>query len=217
MALILGGALTAAPALAQEEMGTVTRAEEEEITRGYLRDETFGVRPQLGIINFDDATGSNATRAAEGLTLDWNLTNTFGVNPSWYVGPSTGLIFSHLGAPSSNFFGTDPDAGQGGGGANMFLIPVNLKVGYNVGDKSRISVHGGGNGIYRSERNSMNLGDASSIGTDSIWKIYPNVGADFETSLSNSVALGVRPDLMFAPGSGADVFTGTVTLAILMG
>lgn len=214
-ALMLGGALTAAPALAQEETGSVTRAEEEEVTRGYFKNEVFGIRPQLGIMAYQDALGQNTSRAAEGLTLDWNLTSTFGMNPSWYFGPSTGLIYSHLGAPTSNFFGTDPDAGQQGTGANMFIIPANLKVGYNVTDKMRVAVHGGGNGIYRSVRNSMDLGPASSIGTDSIWKIYPNVGADFEVALSRSTGLAVRPDLMLTPGE--EVFIGTVALAILLG
>src|SRR5690606_13313175 len=148
--------------------------QEEEATRGFLRDESVSIKPQLGAVFFEDATGDRTTRAAAGLTLDINVAPG---SDSWFIGPSTGAIFSHLGSATSNFFGTSPgeDASDvASGGANMLQVPANVKVGYNFTDKFRLAIHGGGNVIYRSEAGAISLGDSI---TGSDWTVFPNVGA----------------------------------------
>ncbi|MCM2323464.1 MAG: hypothetical protein NDJ90_09405 [Oligoflexia bacterium] len=202
-------------AYAQEDETAATTAEAREVTRGYLKNEAFGVKPQVGVIAFKDATGDSTGRLAEGINLEWNTTRLFGMDQKFYMGPVTGMIFSHLGSASSNFVGTDPDRRASDAGANLLIIPANLKVGYNLSDRYRISVHGGGNLTYRSVANSMRLGSKTSAGNDDVWRIYPNVGGDVEIAFSRNALLLLRPDLTITPGD--EIFTGTVGVGISLG
>ena len=206
----------AALAQEREQTDTVTTAEASELTRGFLKDETVAVKPLVGAIAFDDVDG-NTARMAYGLEIDWNAAPLFGemMEKDMFFGPTVGFIYSHLGAPTSDFIGRNPDnEALGQAGSNMAVIPTNLKVGYNVAEAVRLSAHGGGNIIYRSVANSINLGD-DSTGSDSLWKYYPNAGADIEFGLGQNAALSLRPDWTFAPND--DLFMGTVALAIGLG
>lgn len=204
------------------DVSGVTTTTAEEVTRGMLRDEVVGIKPQVGIMAYTDAANNSTSRIAEGLTLEWNATGsiasmmgTEGGLKNWYIGPVTGLVYSHLGAPSSNFFGTSPNSGVSGGGANFFFVPVNLKIGYNMGEKFRLAAHGGGNVTYRSEANSLNLGSTSSSGTLSVWRMYPNIGGDIEYSIGRNVALIARPDVTLTPGNS--LFVGTLGISAALG
>ena len=73
----------------------------------------------------------------------------------------------------------------------------------------RLSLRGGGNITYRSVADAMDFGPATA-GPGSRWRIYPNVGADFELG-----QLVIRPDLTLTPGN--EVFTGTVGYNIVLG
>jgi hypothetical protein len=115
-------------------------------------------------------------------------------------------LFSHLGDPGSNFFGADAAVAAGSGGANLFLIPANLKLAYNLSDNIRIGIHGGGNITYRTIASSINLGPSSSV-PGAVWRIFPNAGADAEFSLGKNVALMLRPDWTITPGN--PLFSGT--------
>ena len=101
-------------------------------------------------------------------------------------------------------------------GSNILLFPVNAKIGYNITDNFRTSIHGGGNVLYRSAANVMNLG-ASSVnsGSNSNWSMFPNAGVDLEFGMGTNVALLIRPDMTFTPGH--DFFTGTVGLGVALG
>jgi len=196
------------------EMTTVV-AEEEDVTRGALQKEVIGIKPQMGVVAFRDNLGTTTSRLAGGFALEGNLAPA--LNKDWsstYIGLSSGLIYSHLGDPTSNFVGANPGVSTGGAGANLIIIPANLKIGRNISDSARLSVHGGGNVVYRSVANSMNLG-ASSGGTDSTWKLFPNVGADAEFAIGKSAALMFRPDFTLTPGDV--LFTGTVAVGIPLG
>ncbi len=175
-----------------------------------LTGKAVAISPHVGIVEFNDFTGDSATRGAIGLTLDWNAMDLL----AWdrvSLGPSTGLFFSHIGDPGSNFFGTDADFSAGQSGANLLIIPANLKLGYSISDNFRVGAHGGGNVIYRTAEQSMQLGTA---GVGSEWDLYPNVGADIDFGLGKGVALSLRPDWTFA---GADIFTGTVNVGFMFG
>jgi hypothetical protein len=81
-------------------------------------------------------------------------------------------------------------------------------------DALRLGVQGGGNVIYRSQVNIMNLG-TDSVGTDSLWKVYPNWGADLEFSVGQSATLLLRPEVTLAPNS--NLFTGTLGISASLG
>lgn len=194
--------------------GTTT-ATADEATRGLIKKEKVAIRPQAGVIVFEEGqTSDTSSRFAAGLTVDMNALSTFLGESTWYLGPSSGLIYSHVGADGSNFFGTDANNPASAAGANFFYIPLNLKAGYNIGDRFRVAVHGGGNLTYRSVGNSMNLGDATAV-QNSTWRTYPNAGIDLESNLGQNIALTLRPDVMFTPG--AEVFSGTLAVAIPLG
>lgn len=193
-----------------DETVTVTRREEREISRGPLKDESFGIKPLVGVVAFDEAaTGDDTSRGAVGLLFDWNfLSGTHA-----FFGPQFGGIYSHLGSPGSNFFGSDGGAAQTG--ANLLQLPANLKLGANIGDRFRVALHGGANFVYRSINASMNLGrDADNTLSDN-WSVFPNLGGDVEFGLGKSVSLMLRPDWTFTPGD--DFFTGSVSLGIPLG
>jgi hypothetical protein len=211
-------ALIAAPAaFAQDNSGNYTGTStqtESQAAKG-LKSEKVALKPQVGVMVYQDpATSDDTSRATYGILAEANIMSWFSRSlENVYLGPVTGALFSHLGAPDSNLFGTnsslDMDANS-----NFLMIPADLKLGYTFGDDFRVAVHGGGNVIYRTVARSMNLGDRST-GTDNNWVLRPNAGADLEFGLGQHVALTLRPDLTFT--SGNDIFTGTVALAFPIG
>jgi hypothetical protein len=239
---LLLSALAASPALADDEYtatihdddqaglssdeGTVMIDEDEqageagisetttdEVQGGYLQNEGFGLKPHAGVVVFNDPIEEDTTRGIVGIQLSWNLARAFEYSTPLYFGIETGGFFSHLGAPGSNFFGSD-DNGLGGGGANMVLIPANLKVGIAPVESVRLSAHGGGNVLYRSVANAINTG-TSSVGGEDVWRIYPNVGGELEFALGRNAALTLRPDWTITPGD--DFFVGTLGLGLAIG
>ncbi|MGK5089521.1 hypothetical protein WDW86_18370 [Bdellovibrionota bacterium FG-2] len=207
--LIAGSAAGAA-----EDTSQQTQAEAKEITRGYLRDEKVAVKPQLGVVAFNEpSTNNTRSRFATGVTAEMNAVPFVDKTmAAWYLGPSTGLIFSHLGADTSNFVGSNQEAGsQGQPSANLLIIPTNLKVGYAFTDYYRLAAHGGGNIVYRSVGSSILL-DKSDVTSDTQWKYYPNVGADLDVAISPNLALSVRPDWTLTPDD--KIFMGTVALSV---
>jgi hypothetical protein len=181
-----------------------------------LEKEIVGIKPQAGMVVFNNSNGDTDSRAAMALILEMNAVSTFykgnrGLK-QWYIGPSSGLLYSHLGNPSSNFFGGDPSGVRGAqGGSNFLIVPVNLKVGYLWPDSElRVSVRAGGNFTYRSVAESLNFGSATSAGAGSVWRMYPNIGADIEVG-----KLTIRPDLTLTPGD--EFFSGTIGYNISLG
>jgi hypothetical protein len=173
-----------------------------------IRDETLGVSPQVGVLSYTNPNGAYSARAFAGITGSFNFV-PLTASPEarlWYVGVTTGVLFSHNGSSSSNFFGSNPSV-SATDNSNILYIPADLKIGYNFGETFRLSAHGGGNIIYRSSSGSVNLG-AGSTGDDSLWKIYPNVGGDLEWQVSKRVSILVRPDVTITPAS--DTLSATV-------
>jgi hypothetical protein len=203
------------PAWSQEDtIAARTERTEAEVAKRPLEREVVGIKPQAGVMVFNDALDQTDSRAAGAIIVEMNaLTSFFKDSPiakSWYLGPSTGVVYSHLGDPNSNFFGADASNRLGQAGSNYVMIPLNLKVGYLFPDSNfRLSVRGGGNFTYRSVADAINFGP-STAGPGSRWRMYPNVGADFELG-----QLVIRPDLTLTPGN--DVFTGTVGFNIALG
>lgn len=167
-----------------------------------MRDDKFTVIPLIGTLAYVDPRDEGAGRLAVGLALEanamsWQEDVTL---RDWYLGASTGFIYSHIGSRTSNFFGTDPDVQDNAASANIVLIPVDLKVGYLVTEKIRFSILGGGNVMYRSVKSSFDTGGDFATDNSSDWTMYPNLGASLEVGLADRVTLAVKPDLSFTPG-----------------
>jgi hypothetical protein len=221
--IILGVALSAVLALpllaqaADDDMSSTTVASSSDVTHGYLRNEVVGIKPEVGTIVFNDpSTGVVDSRAAVGLDASWNVAGSFlpSSQRNFFIGPNTGVLFSHLGYGTSNFFGTNNQIQAGDPGANIVLIPADLKVGYTFGDNFRLSAHGGGNVLYRSVASSLYLGDSSSV-PGSVWRLFPNAGADLEFGMGSQIAVLIRPDVTFTPGNA--LFAGTIGLGVSLG
>lgn len=196
----------------EDEQAGISETTTTEVESGYLQNEGFGLKPHAGVIVFNDPVEEDTTRGVVGLVMSWNLARAFEYSTPAYIGIETGGFFSHLGAPGSNFFGSD-DNGIGGGGANMVLIPANLKIGIAPVDSVRLSAHGGGNVLYRSQASAINAG--AGVGGEDIWRIYPNVGGELEFALGRNAALSLRPDWTITPGD--DFFVGTLGLGLAIG
>lgn len=202
MSLFLTGA-----AWAQSDMGTqtsMTRVDDYDVT---LKDEVVGIIPQVGVVGFLDSTSTRQSRGVAGLGFDYNVAPLLGDRggKDYFLGLSTGAFYSHMGATDANFFGATNNQ-AGGAGANLLVIPADLKVGYNFTPSFRGSLHGGGNITYRSAANAANTGDTRS--SDSLWRLYPNAGADLELQVGKHVSLIARPDVTFT--SGPTVLMGTL-------
>lgn len=202
-----GGTASGAAMMGGTTYGTYDYAEKES-----LRTENFAFAPQVGTVVYTDATGETDSRASVGLGLNWNWLPASQENPQdAYFGLATGAWYSHLGSPNSNFWGASDHSPTFDNGANMVLIPANLKVGMNFGESFRASVRGGGNVIYRSAPESARLGSGSDANVNS-WALLPNAGLDLEWQVGDNVAIVARPDLTIAPGN--NMFVGTLGASI---
>jgi hypothetical protein len=179
-----------------------------------LKETTLGLTPQLGALGYKNTTGSYSSRSLVGLSLDGNVGKYFisdqGSAKNLFVGVQTGALYSHLGAASDNFFGSN-DQGNDSTAASLVIIPADVKVGYYITDNLRASVHGGGNLIYASKGQTADFG-LSSDGTSN-WKLYPNAGADLEVGVASNVSLIARPDVTLVQ-TGQAIFTGTVGVTV---
>ena len=199
----------AARAADEDSIAATTERTEKEVSGNYLQKEIVGIKPQAGFVTFKNSDGNTDSRLAMALILEMNAVSTFYKGhkefKNWYIGPSSGLVFSHLGEPSSNFFGADPSGARvAQAGSNFLMIPVNLKFGYLWPDSNvRFSVRGGGNVTYRTVAQSLNFGSATSGGTGPVWRMYPNIGADIEIG-----RLSIRPDLTMTPED--ELFSATI-------
>ena len=181
--------------------------------KGPLRDEVFGVKPQLGLMLFKPVENGVhqdiESRGMAGISLELNITRLATDEwRLWYGGVSTGLLGSHIGQPGSGFLGGGDQTGSG----NLLIVPLDLKIGYNVNDAFRVSMRGGANFIYRSVGNQFALGDQGNTAA-SDWTPYPNFGLDFE--FGKDIAFMFRPDFTITPGD--EIFTGTMAVSIPLG
>jgi len=171
-----------------------------------LRDQKWGLTPQLGMVGYTRNSGATTSRIAIGVAFDWNAESTLRPEApkDQYIGLSTGFLYSHPGATDANFLGSSSSTGSD---ANLVLIPIDLKLGYQINDSVRFAVRGGGNLIYRSNAGVSDLG-AGSTGSASLWKIYPNVGVDADIELSKNLLLTIRPDITLTPAN--DLYVATI-------
>jgi hypothetical protein len=194
---------------------TVERTEitRKDVEPSAFRNEAVGIKPQFGLIALDDLSGDGNTRAVGGVILEANLlgrAKTEGGKP--YFGPAVGLLYSHLGSPGGDFFGTNSPSGNDRG-THLLILPINAKVGYTFSDVARLSLHGGATALY----NNVSRQSAAAVGgplstSDSSWSARPNVGLDLEFGVGRNVGILLRPDWMFLDGRSA--FTGTIGLDI---
>lgn len=215
LVLISGASMTSAWAdNSDEQMGTSSAANPVS-NGGTLANETVGLKPEVGIMNFHDSQGQNATRGTIGIHYDFNMSNLlsqFGGN-RFYLGPSFGALFAHVGASGASWFGSSPSVNDGTAGGNVLEFPLDMKLGYDVTDNLRISAHGGGNVLYRSIAGAMVVDD--NTGSNSKWKIFPAVGGDVEFGIAKNVAIDLRPDVTLTPIN--TIFTGTIGIGLALG
>ena len=183
-----------------------------------MKTQVWGLTPQIGQVSYNDPTGTYSSRATIGLGFDLNIAtlayptgdkNTDNRADNFYYGINTGVLYSHTGYADSNFFGTSNSSSTG---SNLVMIPADVKIGYNLTDSFRLTAQGGGNIIYRSAANSIDMGDGSAS-PDSLWKIYPNVGISAELQVGKNVSLIAHPDMTFTNGN--NLFVATIGATIM--
>lgn len=175
----------------------VTTGEAAEMTQG-LFDRAWTVTPRVGLFGFQDNRGSYASRITEGFTTNYSLANLIGTPMGLDVGVESGLLYSHIGSPGSNAFGTNAPV-RTTQGANAFIVPVNATVGYKFADRWVASMNVGASVFHRSVGNSMTLGRTGDLNFGGSTDVFPNVGLNIGWALSKSVGLSLRGDLIPAP------------------
>lgn len=190
--------------------------------RDGLRDEVAAITFQGGVVNVNDADGNSNARAVGGLSAQGNFLGDVNTPPGRpYLGPSISVLYSHLGAPGSNFFGLNSPAGDGG--THMVLLPLNLKAGYTFNRAVRLTAHGGATISYMNNASTVTTTTATPLTTTTTtstfrnenWDVAPNFGLDVEFGLGDDVLLLIRPDWVLR-GEG-NIFTGTLGLGFPMG
>ena len=209
-------AISSSAALAaqsDEQIGTST-ANNPVSSQGDMTKALAGLKPEIGIVGFHDSDGLNTTRGSIGLHYDVNMAGLIaGGYSRFYLGPSIGALYSHIGAAGASWFGSSPSVNNGTAGGNLVQFPLEAKLGYDVFDNMRLSVHGGGNLMYRSVAGAMSID--SNTGSNSRWTIYPAVGGDIEFGISKNVALDIRPDVTLTPLN--TVLNATIGVGIALG
>ena len=178
-----------------------------------LKDEIIGFSPQVGVLNYTGMNGSKQSRALTGFGVDFNISPLLSESAKdYFLGVSVGAFYSHMGASNSNLLGANPDTMPDTGGANLLLLPADVKLGVNITPSFRTSIRAGGNVIYRSLANSAYL-DSGTASNSSLWRLYPNAGVDLEWQVSKYISLIARPDLTFTTGD--KMFTATLGATII--
>lgn len=179
-----------------------------------LGSEIVALKPEVGAMVYTDTYRARNTRGAVGLDVEFNIAGLAPQGSPIYTGIQTGIIYSHFGAAGAGFFGSSGGVDTTNPGANMYLIPADVKLGWNFTDATRLSVHGGGNVTWRTIGNSADFGP-SSVNTGSTWRIFPNAGADFDMEITPCLSLMLRPD--WTVTTGPVLFTGMVGLGLSLG
>lgn len=192
------------------------RGERPQVTGGSaLYKEKWGIKPQIGYMNYVNAVEGSTSRGAIGVMAEYNGLKTGAyteAEPKFYFGGVSGIVYSQVGKAGANFYGANSTAAAGNSSAYALEIPLNVKYGYNVRQNVRLSARAGGNLIYRSVADTMDLGTPHS--TDARWDLFPNIGGDAEFGLTENTGLLIRPDLTFAASNS--VFTGTIGLFVAL-
>jgi hypothetical protein len=197
-------ATTAPPATQNNFEQTVVT--EKHAPEGGLRNEAVGINPQFGILSLGDVNDDSQARGVAGLIIDVNgLRRVDDSEGRPFFGPSLGVLYSHLGTATSDFFGVNSSDGRNNG-THLLMFPFNLKAGYTFKDIFRPSVHAGGTLIYNNTTANVTGIEVSNSSTT----VRANVGMDFEFGIGKSVALMLRPDWIFA--SNTTIFVGTIGL-----
>lgn len=181
----------------EAETAGITTEEASEITQG-LFDKTWSVTPRVGILGFQDATGSHASRMMEGFTTQYSLANLVGRPLGLEMGLESGLLYSHIGSPGSNFFGTQPPI-RTAQGANSYLIPLNATIGYRVSNQWLVAMNLGASIFHRSIGNSMILGRAGDGVAGTSTDVFPDLGVNVGWALSKTIGVSLRGEWIPTP------------------
>lgn len=208
----LSVAIVGPAAFGQEDVGTRTQREAREVTKG-VYDSSVQISPRVGAFGFADGQGNYTSRIMEGLTINWDMSTLGDRTTPWLYGLETGFMFSHVGAPGSNFFGTDEPEGTAGTGGNTFLVPGHLVFGYKW-DKAMLALNAGGQLLYRSFGPSMLIGRDGDTQTNTA-EVLASLGFNSGWEVSNSLALSLRGDYIPVPRD--DMYTLTLGATIPIG
>lgn len=195
---------------AQDEVAPTTTAESREVMKG-VYERTFSLTPRVGALGYQDGDLNYTSRIIEGFTANLNLAGVMTTPENWNVGLESGLLYSHVGSPTSNFFGSNAGV-DSTPGANSFLVPMNIALGYKPMDKFLIALNLGTNLVYRSIPGSMHFGRGSDTGDGNEIDFFPSTGLLAGWTLGRDVALSLRGD--YIPTPADDMFTATLGATI---
>lgn len=169
-------------------------------------DADLSITPQLGVFGYSDASGNYTSRFSEGLTLTW-LSEGVSSDPYLYFGLNAGIIHSHMGATSADFFGSQDD-GLAGSDSNALIFPLEVALGYKLTDTFVLSGLAGINMIYLTNSTGTNLGRGDFGKADGDFEVFPSLGVYAGWEVSRVTALGIRGD--YIPTPNDDMFTAAL-------
>lgn len=214
LTLFAAASLSSAAVLAADDEtagSSVSQARTSEVAPSNVYDSVINITPEIGVLGYSDALTNYTSRVAEGFNLDWNIANMVSIS-GMQMGLETGLLYSHLGSPSSNFFGTNAEL-VGGEGSNTYLVPATIVAGYKPSDQSVIAFKVGAQLLYQSMAGSINTG--RSITGTTATDVFPSLGLNLGYSLSKKVGISLRGD--YIPTPAQDMFSTFLGATIGLG
>ena len=181
---------------------------------GGLLDEAVGINPVFGVLSLSRNGFDSDTRGMAGLLVDVNLLQKVKATDSGkpYLGPTFGVLYSHLGTVGGDFFGLNGPNGNNNG-THLLLFPINIKGGFTFSNVFRPSAHAGVTLVYNNTQGTNALPTGVQVSNSSL-TAHPNFGFDLELGLGTSVSLVARPDWTIS--SNTTIFTASFGLVFLI-
>src|SRR5690606_20976107 len=151
-------------------------------------------------------------RGTVGLNMEWNLASQFSDNPALYLAVQSGAHVAKVGSSDADFFGGGSTSGQLED-ATLVGIPADLKVGYNISESARVSVHGLGNVIYRRSAGAFRLADDAPAASESAWVVVLNIEGVIEDQVGDYVVILAWLVVILAVET---LFVGTLSANIML-
>jgi hypothetical protein len=156
----------------------------------------FDISARAGFFDYNRRDKTGDTNPLLGFAIDWNASEVVGTPSPVYYGTSSGLSFTRVNGLNDS--------------SNLFLVPVNVLLGYRFTDTLLAAAHTGVNIYIQDSPEVLDVGD----GTGNL-EVFPNFGFNGAWSFSNQFALTAAIDWTLTDRS--DPFIGTVGVAIPLG
>jgi len=167
---------------------------------------------RVGAFSYIDSIYTRTDRFLGGVQLDWMPAFSIAPATGVFLGLQTGVFSSHTGAVGPGFLGHNR-GNNIGVNSNVFLVPLNLVIHYQITGHLMAALNVGANAVYRTVSNQVILGHASDFSTGGSTEFLPDIGLTLGIALSPTFGLSIRADYLQTPNHNG-LYTTTLGATI---